>query len=91
MDKKLVWWETIILMGKPPGEWMRWDDNIKVLVTGINCVDGSWKELGQDCVQWNFYVLVLLNLPEIVCKRRSSLSDFISVIIFRISRVPSVI
>jgi hypothetical protein len=41
-------------MGKPPEKWMRWDDNIKVLVTGINSEDGSWKELAQDCVQWNF-------------------------------------
>jgi hypothetical protein len=48
---------------------MRWNNNIKVFVTGTNCGDGSWKELAQDCVQWNFYVLVVLNLRIMLYKR----------------------
>jgi len=30
-----------------------WEDNEKVDLVEIECVDQRWMELGQNCVQWH--------------------------------------
>jgi hypothetical protein len=31
---------------------MRWEDNSKLDLRKMGCVDEMWMELAQDCVQW---------------------------------------
>jgi hypothetical protein len=52
------------LLAKQLFERLRWkcDDNIKMDIMKIGCQGWRWLEEAQDRVQWQFFILEVLNL-----------------------------
>ena len=57
-----------VLVGRPEGKLLlerlrcRWEDNIKMDLKEVDCVDRNWMDLAEDQDQWRAYVRVVMNL-----------------------------
>jgi 3-oxoacyl-ACP reductase-like protein len=57
-----------VLVGKPEGmgplgrSWRRWEDNIKIDLQEVGCVDMDWFGLAQDKDRWRAIVNVVMNI-----------------------------
>ena len=56
-----------VLVGKPEGKRplgrprRRWEDNIKMVLQKVGCVDMDWIELAQDRDRWRTLVNTVMN------------------------------